>query len=144
MDKTLQKVTKDPSRVEAACKGREKYMNKLKGNILSDAKKGSGYTTNASNQTTSATNTATTPATTTNTTTTTRSSDTIWRWYTCCPCHWCLCNFLHITLSSLKIKNSSMKNRINHQSDFMSLKDLYNKWVTVIVRKTNLLVMKYP
>ena len=38
MDKT-EKVTKDPKRVEAACKGREKYMNKLKESILNDAKK---------------------------------------------------------------------------------------------------------
>ena len=89
MDKTSQKVvTKDPKRVEAARKGREKYMNKLKESILNDAKKGSGDTTNASNETTcptsnannetnSATNTAATPATSTNnTTTTTRSNDT--------------------------------------------------------------------
>ena len=89
MDKTSQKVvTKDPKRVEAARKGREKYMNKLKESILNDAKKGSGDTTNASNETTSptsnannetnsATNTAATPATSTNnTTTTTRSNNT--------------------------------------------------------------------
>ena len=31
---------------------------------------------------------------------------------------------LHITLSSLKIKKQSMSNRINHQNDFTSLKDL--------------------
>ena len=71
MDKTSQKVvTKDPKRVEAARKGREKYMNKLKESILNDAKKGGGDTTNASNETASATNTATTPATST-----TRSND---------------------------------------------------------------------
>ena len=74
MDKTSEKVTKDPKRVEVAHKGREKYMNKLKESILNDAKKGSGdttnvsnettnETTNASNETTSATNTATTSAT---------------------------------------------------------------------------------
>ena len=52
-------------------------MNKLKESILNDARKGSGDTTNASNETTSATNTAATPATSTNnTTTTTRSNDT--------------------------------------------------------------------
>ena len=41
MDKTPEKVTKDkdPKPVEAACKGREKYMNKLKESILNDAKK---------------------------------------------------------------------------------------------------------
>ena len=67
MDKTSEKVTKDPKGVGAARKGREKYMNKLKESILNDAKKGGGDTTNASNETTSATNTATT---------TTRSNDT--------------------------------------------------------------------
>ena len=39
MDKTSRKVTKDPERVEAARKGRENYMNKLKERILNDAKK---------------------------------------------------------------------------------------------------------
>ena len=89
MGKTSQKaVIKDSKRVTAAGKGREKYINKLKESILNDTKKGSGDTTNASNETTnptsnaknettSATNTAATPATSTNnTTTTTRSNDT--------------------------------------------------------------------
>ena len=60
MDKTPEKVTrdKDPKRVEAARKGKEKYMNKLKESVLNDVKKGSGNTTNASNETTSATNNA--------------------------------------------------------------------------------------
>ena len=40
--------------------------------------------------------------------------------------------FLHITLFNLKIKNSSMKNRINHQNDVICFrsddeKALYNK-----------------
>ena len=39
MDKTSQKITKDPKRVEAAHKGMKNYMNKLKGSILNDAKK---------------------------------------------------------------------------------------------------------
>ena len=72
MDKTSKKVTKDPKRVHAARKGREKYMNKLKESILNDAKKGGEDTTNASNETTNATNIATTHATTT----TTKSNDT--------------------------------------------------------------------
>ena len=42
MGKTSQKVKKDPKCVEAARKGRENYMNKLKESILNDAKKGSG------------------------------------------------------------------------------------------------------
>ena len=39
MDKTSEKVTKDPKRVEAAPKGREKNMDKLNESILNDAKK---------------------------------------------------------------------------------------------------------
>ena len=71
MDKTSEKVTKDPKCVEAVQKGREKYMNKLKESIVNDVKKGgrdatnaSNETINGSNETTSATNTVTTPATT--------------------------------------------------------------------------------
>ena len=81
MDKTSEKVTKDPKRVEAVRKSREKYMNKLTDSILNDPKKGrdttntsnetnshttntsnetSIYTNNASNETTSSINTATT------------------------------------------------------------------------------------
>ena len=77
MEKASKKVTKNPKRVDAARKGREIYMNKFRESILNDAKKGGGYTTNASNETinasnetTSAINTSTTPATTT------RSNDT--------------------------------------------------------------------
>ena len=58
MDKTPEKVTKDPKRVEAARNGREKYMNKLKESILNDAKKGRRDTTNTSNETTSPTTNA--------------------------------------------------------------------------------------
>ena len=60
MDKTPEKATKDPKRVEAARKDREKYMNKLKESILNDVKKGSRDTNNSSNEITSITNTATT------------------------------------------------------------------------------------
>ena len=70
MDKTSQKITKDPKRVEAAHKGWENYMNKLKGSILNDAKKGSGNTSNASSETNGVTNTATTPASSTTNTAT--------------------------------------------------------------------------
>ena len=39
MDKTPEKVTKDPKHVETACKGREKYTNKLNESILNNVKK---------------------------------------------------------------------------------------------------------
>ena len=77
-DKTPEKVRrdKDPKRVEAAHKGREKYMNKLNKSILNDVKKGSGDTTNASNEATSATNNASNETTSVTNTATTRSNDT--------------------------------------------------------------------
>ena len=65
MEKTPEKVTKDPKRVEVAYKGRKKYMNKLKESILNDVKKGSRDTTISSNETNNVNNT-----------TTTRSNDT--------------------------------------------------------------------
>ena len=78
MDKTPEKVRrdKDPKRVEAAHKGREKYMNKLNKSILNDVKKGTGDTTNASNEATSATNNASNETTSVTNTATTRSNDT--------------------------------------------------------------------
>ena len=76
MNKTSQKVTKNPKRVEAARKGRENYMNKLKESILNDSKKGSRDTSNTSNETTSATSNASNETTGTNSTATTRSNDT--------------------------------------------------------------------
>ena len=78
MDQTQEKVTKekDPKCVEAARKGREKYMNKLKESILNDLKKGSGDTTNASNETTSATNNVSNETTSVTNSATTRSNDT--------------------------------------------------------------------
>ena len=76
MDKTPEKVTKDPKHAEAARKGREKYTNKLKESILNNVKKGRGDTTNASNETTSATNNSSNETTDASNTTTTRSNDT--------------------------------------------------------------------
>ena len=76
MDKAPEKVTNDPKPVEAARKGREKYMNKLKESILNDVKKGSGDTTNSSNEATSATSNASNETTSVTNTATTRSNDT--------------------------------------------------------------------
>ena len=77
MDKTSQKVTKDPKCVEVACKGRKNYMNKLKESILNDANKGGGDTSNASNETNSSVNQhCQPPVTSTSSNATTRPSDT--------------------------------------------------------------------
>ena len=55
MDKSPQKITKNPKRQEAVPKDREKYMNKLKESILNDAEKGGKDTSNASSNTSDAT-----------------------------------------------------------------------------------------
>ena len=108
MEKTPEKVTKDPKRVEVACKGREKYMNKLKESIVNDVKKGSRDTTIASNETKSVNNT-----------TTTRSNDTyVYGIAILSVLAIGVVYFLHITLS-LKIKSLLIKNKINHQNDVL-------------------------
>ena len=76
MDKTPEKVTEDPKRVETARKGREKYMNKFKESILNDVKKGKGDFTNTSNEATSATNNASNETTSVTNTATTRPNYT--------------------------------------------------------------------
>ena len=76
MEKTSEKVTTEPKRVEAARKGREKYKNELKESILNDVKKGSEDATNASNETSSATNNSSNETTSVSNTATTRSSHT--------------------------------------------------------------------
>ena len=120
MEKTSGKVTKDAKRVEAERKGREKYMNKLEESILNDAKKGgdttnaSNETTNASNETTSATNTATRPNDITPMALVYLRSLPLVYVY-----------FLHITLFNPKIKNKSMKKRINHQNDVICFRKIY-------------------
>ena len=76
MDKTPEKVTKEPKRVEAARKGKKKYMNKLKESILNDVKKGSGDTTSECNEATSATNNASNETTSVTNTASTRPNDT--------------------------------------------------------------------
>ena len=44
--------------------------------------------------------------------------------------------FVYFSLFRLKIKKLSIKNRIRCHNDFMSLRNLYNKWVALIGRKT--------
>ena len=116
-------------------------MNKLKESFLNNAKKGTGNTSNASNETssatsnasnetTSATNTPTTTATSTNNTATTRSSDTyVYGVGILADLAMSVCVFFAYSTSRLKIKNSSMKIRINHQNDVIWFRsnDLYNK-----------------
>ena len=111
-DKTSEKVTKDPKRVETACKGREKYMNKLKESILNDAKKDDKDTINASNETTSTTNAAITP------TTTTRSNDTyVYGIGMLAVLAIGVCVFFAHNTSQAKNKKQANEKRINHQNE---------------------------
>ena len=127
MDKTPQKVTKEPKRVETARKGRENYMNMLKESILNDAEKGSGDTSNASNETTGTTNTATTPANSTTNTATTRSSDTyVYGIGILTVLAIAVCLFFTYNTSQAA-KNKSMKNTINHQNDVICFTKIFNK-----------------
>ena len=119
MDKTPGKVTKDPKRFEAAHKGREKYMKKLKESILNDVKKGSGDTTNARNEATMQTMklpTSPTPP----------PQDQVILMSMVLVCllslPLALLYFLHITLPRLKIKKPSMKNKINHKNGVICFK----------------------
>ena len=124
MDKTSQKITKESKLVETAHKGRENYMNKLKGSILNDAKKGSGNTSNVSSETTGATTLPPllpTPLPTLPPVILISNSlvyllSLPWFVY-----------FLHITLLRLQIKNKSTKYRINHQNDVICFRRIYNK-----------------
>ena len=119
LGKTSEKVTKDQERVEAACKDREKYMNKLKESIINDAKKGSrdttktssetrGPTTNASNETTSLAN---------NEITIRSNGAYIYSVDTLPVLAIGVCIFFAYKLLRLQTKNKSMKNNINHQND---------------------------
>ena len=130
MDKTSQKVTKDkdPKRIDAGRKGRKNFMNKMKENILNDAKKGSEDTTNSSNETTSptnnssnettnATNNASNETTRVSNTATTRSNDTcVYGVGILAVLAIGVSVFFAYNLLTLKIKNSSTKNRINNQN----------------------------
>ena len=128
MDKTSEKVIKDPKHVEAARKGREKYMNKLKESILNDVKKDSGDTTNTSNETTNPTNNASNETTNVNNTATARPNDAyVYRVGILAVLAIGACVFFAYNTFQPQPHKSSMKNRINHQNDFMTLKDLYNK-----------------
>ena len=128
MDKTSEKVIKDPKRAEAARKGREKYMNKLKESILNDVKKDSGDTTNTSNETTNPTNNASNETTNVNNTATARPNDAyVYRVGILAVLAIGACVFFAYNTFQPQPHKSSMKNRINHQNDFMTLKDLYNK-----------------
>ena len=140
MDKTLEKVTKDPKLVEAGHKCREKYMNDLKESILNDAKKGSGDTTNKNNETTSLLpiQAMKLPALLTmqvmKLPTPQPAPPPRGQMILMSMALVCLLSlplvfvyFLHITLFNLKIKNLSMKNRINHQNDVICFRKIYNK-----------------
>ena len=122
MGKTPEKVTKDkdPKLVEAARRGREKYMNKLNESILNDVKNDSGDTTNASSETTGSSNNAINETTSVGNTTTTRSNDTyIYGVGILAVLAIGVCIFFTYNASRAKNKKPSMKNKTNHQKDVL-------------------------
>ena len=139
MDKTSEKITQDPKRVGAGCKGRENYMNKYKESILNDAKKGSRdipmqamkvpalLTMQAMKLPTLPTPLPPMPPALT----TPPPQDQTILMSMALVCLLSLplmfVYFLHITLFSLQIKNKSMKNRINHQNNVICFRKIYNK-----------------
>ena len=142
MDKTSEKVTKDPKCVEAGCKDRKNFMNKLKEDISDNAKKGSGDTTNTSNETTCLTNNASNETTSptnntsnetisTNNTTTTRSNDNyIYGVGMLAVLAISVCVFFTSQAKNKKLtmiawRLSMSKN--NHQNDVISFRKIYNK-----------------
>ena len=132
-DKTSQKVTidKDSKCVDAGRKGRENFMKKVKENILNDAKKGGGDTTNSSNETTSPTTGVTSSSSnktsSVTNTATIRSNDAyVYGVGILAVLAIGVCVFF-TTLLRLKIKKLSMKNKINHQNDVICFKKIYNK-----------------
>ena len=132
MDKASEKVTKGPIRQERGKKSHETYMKRLKEKILEDNQLPIPYPTDrsmpstpSSTPPTSSSTGGLTPSTPSHTT---RSNNN----YVCGVGIYLLslplvfAYFLLITLF-VKIKNSSMKTRINHQNDVICFRKICNK-----------------
>ena len=124
MDKISQKVTKDPKPVEAARKGKENYMNKLKQSILYDVKKAEILAMQAMKL--PAPPTLPPPLPTALPTPPPVILIFIALVYLL-SLSLAFTYFLHLTLPRLQIKNKSMKNRINDQKDGICFRKIYNK-----------------
>ena len=128
MDKTSEKVTKDPRRVERGKKSHKMYMKRIKEKILEDNQLPTLSTFSSTGEPTPSTSSSTGDPTPSTCSQYTRPIDT----YVCgVGCLWSLplvfVYCLHITLFNLKIKNLSMKKRINHQNDVICFRKIYNK-----------------
>ena len=143
MDKTSEKTTKDPKRVEAARNGREKYMNKFEESILNDAKK---VVEILPMQTMKllmqAMKLPALPTSLPPMPTTTPLRDQMILMSMALVCLRSLplvfVYFLHLTLT---LNYLSMTNSINYQKDVICFrsddeKNLYNKWLVLIIKKT--------
>ena len=124
MDKISQKVTKDPKHVEAARKGRENYMNKLKQIILYDVKKAEILAMHAMKLPAP----PTLPPPLPTALPTLPPVILIFKALVyLLSLSLAFAYFLHLTLPRLQIKNKSMKNRINDQKDGICFRKIYNK-----------------
>ena len=122
MAKTPEKVTKDPKRQERGKKSHKTYMKRLKEKKLADSPLATPSPTDRSTPSTP----SSTPPTSSSTGDPVHSTPShttrpvilmsmMLVYLLLLPLVFVYC--LHITLSNLKIKNSSMKKRINHQND---------------------------
>ena len=134
MEKTSQKITKDPKRVEAARKCRENYMNKLKESILNDERKVAEILAMQAMKLPALQTLPPPLPTALPTLTPVIIISMAFVYLLSLPLAFAY--FLHITLPRLQINSKSLKNRINNQNDVICFKKIYNKSVVLTGRKT--------
>ena len=122
MDKTSEKVTKDPKRQERGRKSHETYMKSLKENILEDNQLPTLTPTDMSMpsipSSTPPISSSTGDPTSSISSHTARTNDTyVYGIGILAVLAIGVCVFLQITLLRLKIKNLSVKNNTKHQND---------------------------
>ena len=134
MDKTSQKVKKDPKRVETACKDRENYMNKLKESVLNDVKKAEILAMKAMKLPAPPAVPPPQPRALPISPPVIRISMAL---VDLLSLPLAFAYFLHITTHRLQIKNKSMKNKISHQNDVICFGKIYNKMSSFDWNKNN-------
>ena len=125
MNKTLEKVTKDPKRREQGKKSHETYMKRLKEKIQEDNQLPTPSPTDRPTPSTSSSTGKSTPSTPSHAS---RSSDTyVYGIDILAVLAIGACVFFAYNTSQAEKKFSSMENRINHQNDVICFRKIYNK-----------------
>ena len=122
MEKTSQKVTKDPKRVETARKCRENYKNKLKESILNDEKKVAEMLAMQATNIPALQTLLPSLPTALPTLTPVIIISMALVYLLSLPLAFAY--FLHIALPRLQVNSKSMKNRINNQNDVICFKKI--------------------